>query len=266
MNEWLERKIMIKQEVQRRLSYPYLKKFIEKPEVDELRLLTLMLPFTMDQLSSDETVKYITTASLIQIALDTHEKVITSSDEIAIDQQLTVLAGDYFSGLYYQILAELKDIRMIRALSDAVKSINENKIILYQQEHTSMESLMESVCKIETEIVERFYTVFRVQSFFPLVSRLLFAKRLLREKQRFITEGQALTAKAIESLIFPQKTSPLSLENQQAIVQVYDDYINQVKEEAERALDEQWPANSEEQLYGLLYNTVFGNKTYAEEG
>ena len=266
MNEWLKRRTMIKKEVERRLSYPYLKKFIEKPEVDDIRLLTLMLPFTMEQLSSEETMKYITTATLIQIALDTHEKVTASSNEIAIEQQLTVLAGDYFSGLYYQILAELKDIRMIRSLSDAVKSINENKIILYQHEHTSSESLMESVCKIETEIVERFYTVFRFQSFFPMVSRLLFAKRLLQEKQRFLAGGQALTAEAIASLSFPQRENPLSLDNQQTIVQVYDDFINHAKEEAKRTLEEQGPANSEEQLYGLLYNTVFGNKTYAEEG
>ncbi|MEK4028962.1 heptaprenyl diphosphate synthase component 1 [Pseudobacillus sp. FSL P4-0506] len=266
MNEWLKRKTIIEKEVQRRLSYPYLKKFIERPKVDEVRLLTLMLPFTMEQLSSEETTKYITTATLIQIALDTHEKVTASSNEIAIDQQLTVLAGDYFSGLYYQILAELKDIRMIRTLSDAVKSINENKIVLYQREHTSIDSLMESVYKIETEIVERFYTVFHFQSFFPMVSRLLFAKRLLEERQNFLAGGQALTAEAIASLDGPQKNTPLSLDNRQAIVQVYDYYINRAKKEAERTLGYRWPASSEEQLYSLLYNAVFGNKTYAEEG
>ncbi|KIL75137.1 heptaprenyl diphosphate synthase component 1 [Bacillus badius] len=266
MNEWLEKKTMIKKEVQQRLSYPYLRKFIEKPEIDEVRLLALMLPFTKEQLSLNETVKYITTATLIQIALDTHEKVTASSNEIAIDQQLTVLAGDYFSGLYYQILAELKDIRMIRALSDAVKSINENKIVLYQQEHQSIESLMASVCKIETEIVERFYTAFRFQSAFPLVSRLLFAKRLLREKQSFLESGHALTAQAIASLVHRQEGPAVLLDNGSRIVQVYDRYIDQAKEEAEKMLDYRSPAHFGEQLYGRLYNEVFRNKTYAEEG
>ncbi|MFK2824217.1 heptaprenyl diphosphate synthase component 1 [Bacillus sp. B190/17] len=264
MNEWLKRKMIIEKEVQRRLSYPYLKKYIDKPAIDDTRLLILMMPFTVKQLSSDDTKKYITTATLIQIALDTHEKVVASSRNIAIDQQLTVLAGDYFSGLYYQILAELQDIQMIRALSAAVKSMNENKIILYQKEHVSIESLMESVYKIETEIVEQFYTVFHFQSFVPAVSRLLFAKRLLQEKQDFLSGEKSTITEAIKSLDFSQRKN--QLDGEHSIIQIYEYYIEEARNEAEKALEHEPPAHSAWQLYRALYNVVFGNKTYAEEG
>ncbi|KAB7708906.1 heptaprenyl diphosphate synthase [Bacillus aerolatus] len=266
MNEWLKQKTNIEKKVQQKLSYPYLRKFIEKPEIDDTRLLILMLPFTMEQLSAVDMKKYITTATLIQIALDTHENVTALSRNIAKDQQLTVLAGDYFSGLYYQILAELKDIQMIRSLSGAVKSINENKIALYQQEHVSIDSVMESVFKIETEIVERFFTTFHFQSFFPAVSQLLFVKRLLKEKEYFLSGKKALVAEAIKSLQFPKGNGQLSNDEQHEIIQICDHYIDHARLKAENALEGQLSAHHAWRLYSLLYNAIFGNKIYAGEG
>lgn len=266
MNEWLKQKEMLEQKVRQKLSYPYLHKYIEKPEIEESRLLILMMPFTAEQLLSDDIQNCIVSAALIQIALDTHERVIASSDYIAKDQQLTVLAGDYFSGLYYRTLAETGNIDMIRSLSAAVKSINESKIALYHQEHDSVSSIMESVYKIETEIIKQFYSVFDLQSFFPVVSHVLSAKRLIEEKHLFVTGEKSVLAEAVDSLEAWGNNPSLSVDGQHEMISICDQYINHAKAEVEQALHDRSVAGSVRELCSLLYNETFRNKTYPEEG
>ena len=95
---------------------------------------------------------------LVQIALDTHEKVSNTntdmeSSDLLKSKQLTVLAGDYYSGLYYQVLSEVGNIEMIRSLSSAVKKINDHKILLYQYSHTNLSALINSVKAVEASLI-----------------------------------------------------------------------------------------------------------------
>ncbi|WP_203361889.1 heptaprenyl diphosphate synthase component 1 [Bacillus sp. REN10] len=266
MNEWLQQKSLIEKEVQYKLSYPYLRKYIDKPDIDETRLEILMFPFNTERLSSSETKQYITTATLIQIALDTHEKVTASSSDIIKEQQLTVLAGDYFSGLYYQILADLNDVHMIRTLADAVKSINENKIALYQKERYSIEAIMESVYKIETEIVERFYRFFDVQYLFSGVSHVLFVKRLLKEKEAFFAGEKAIVIDSLKQMKFPEVKGSLSMEQQQSLFDICEEYIRKARTAVEQMLSTELVHEPILHLFEKMSAEFFGNKTYVEEG
>ncbi|WP_100331422.1 heptaprenyl diphosphate synthase component 1 [Bacillus xiapuensis] len=266
MNEWLKQHTAIKQEIQQKLSHSYLRKFIDKPEVDDTRLKLLMSPFRLEQLAAEEIRKYITTAMLIQIALDTHDKVTASSENIVKKQQLTVLAGDYFSGLYYQILADLKDIRMIRLLADAVKSINENKVVLYQKEHLSVDDLMDSVYKIESDIVERFYSFFGFQSLFETASHFLFVKRLLREKRLVRLGETAMIADSIRNLLFSHVKGQLNRDQEQSLVRTLDEYIAQAGQTANSAVKREQGNEQITRMHEMLSGELLNIKTLAEEG
>ena len=97
------------------------------------------------------------TVMLIQIALDTHDFVKNDDEEIESMevQQLTVLAGDFYSGLYYKELSYLPNIHLIRCLAEAIKIINENKIRVYQREITTFEDFMHSMKIIETSLYKK---------------------------------------------------------------------------------------------------------------
>src|SRR5699024_2430566 len=67
-----------------------------------------------------------------------------------IPNQLTVLAGDYYSGLYYFLLSEIDDFELIHVLATAIKEINEQKMNLYYRERLSPEEFIYIIKQIET--------------------------------------------------------------------------------------------------------------------
>src|SRR5699024_11828541 len=86
----------------------------------------------------------ILTVMLVQCALDTHELVPVNNDSMLskTEKQLAVLAGDYYSGLYYALLAEHGQIRMIQILANAIKQINEYKMNIYYGEANDINELI----------------------------------------------------------------------------------------------------------------------------
>lgn len=69
--------------------------------------------------------------SLMQHGLDTHALVEGKGE--AIKRQMMVLAGDYFSSRFYQLLSQVGNIQAIGIVSQAVSEVNRIKMNLYSR-------------------------------------------------------------------------------------------------------------------------------------
>ncbi|WP_342551705.1 heptaprenyl diphosphate synthase component 1 [Paenibacillus sp. FSL R7-0652] len=80
---------------------------------------------------------YALATSLVQLAMDTHDRIDTISgdrgEQEMRSRQLNVLAGDYLSSRFYQLLAHAGKIEMIGKLSGAVSEVNARKMTLYER-------------------------------------------------------------------------------------------------------------------------------------
>ncbi|KKI88793.1 hypothetical protein WQ54_30265 [Bacillus sp. SA1-12] len=168
-----------------KLAHPYLDKYISVPKLDEDKLLLFYAIFDEIDLSDDVKESYITTAMLVQTALDTHDNVTIANDIDStefVQRQLTVLAGDYYSGLYYFMLSEVKDFKMVRALAMAIREINEHKISLYQDDQANMQSILDSLLIVETALFNRVADLLKLNHWKLLSTSFLTYKRLSHEK------------------------------------------------------------------------------------
>lgn len=80
---------------------------------------------------------YALATSLVQMGIDTHELVSVSNDikekQAVRSRQLKVLAGDYFSSGFYQLLSQAGQIEMVRQLSAAICEVNRLKMTFYER-------------------------------------------------------------------------------------------------------------------------------------
>ena len=174
---------IIHQYIEEQLHHSYLKEYIDQPYIDRDRIYFLLLPFVSEgRTMNKEAVQWISTAMLLQIALDTHEKVTISERDSLKERQLTVLAGVYFSSLYYKILAETDDVDLIAYLAKAIKEINESKISIYKDDHENVDDLIQRVKIRESAIVSNFFRFFEDDKWIEIVEQALLYKKLVQEK------------------------------------------------------------------------------------
>lgn len=175
----------IKEQLYKQLRHSYFIKYIEEPFVDEKKIALLYSILKSANVHSEQVKHYVVTIMLVQIALDTHEKVSVKenieTDGILKRRQLTVLAGDYYSGLYYYLLSMNHDIALIRALAEGIKEINEQKIMLYEQMYETIEELTHSITTIEAALLQKVCDHFQMESFKPFVSNVLAMHRMKKE-------------------------------------------------------------------------------------
>ncbi|MFX3622822.1 MAG: heptaprenyl diphosphate synthase component 1 [Ectobacillus sp.] len=184
----------VKERLYEQLRHPFLMRYIDTPFVDEEKLLVLYSILKGADLNREQIQHYALTIMLVQIALDTHEKVSNKEDieeaQFHKRRQLTVLAGDYYSGLYYCLLAQNHDIALIRALAEGIKEINEQKVKLYQRQAVSVAEIINSVEIIESSLLQKACHYFCVHDWTPFVS-VVTARRRIEHEYEMHKENKA---------------------------------------------------------------------------
>lgn len=254
--------------------HPFLQKYIEKPVIDEDKLLLLWGLFNELEISTDERNHYMLSMMLVQIALDTHEKVSNSSVILESpnqlkNRQLSVLAGDYYSGLYYKVLSEVGNIEMIRSLSSAVKKINDHKILLYQHTLTSLPSFSNSVKAVESSLIYKIAEVYQQTAWMKNAENILLLKRLLNEKELFITTGQSILFESLRLILFPNsKDVPLDEDQMVQVKNAMDSCIENAIQAVIKSKDELPLVNVElhQRIENLLSSTKLKANSYVKEG
>lgn len=262
----------LKQLIETKAYHPYLQKFTEKPVVDEDKLLLLWGLFNELEISSNERNHYMLSTMLVQIALDTHEKVsnpnvpIENSDSLK-SQQLTVLAGDYYSGLYYKVLAEVGNIEMIRGLSNAVKTINDHKILLYQYTHISLPAFLKSVKAVEASLIYKMAEFYQHTAWINHAENILLLKRLYSEKEQYMTTGHSILFEGLCMILF-KNAIPLNEEQVEQVINVMNACIKNAIQGVEKTKNELPLVNVElhRRIDDLLSTTKYKANSFVKEG
>ncbi|RIE04645.1 heptaprenyl diphosphate synthase [Cohnella faecalis] len=157
----------IAQLAQKYMYHDMIGKHTELPDFPEARIRLLYSVLGHQPAASLNKELMALVASLVQMGLDTHDTVrnenAPSGEKSGIlsmrAQQLKVLAGDFFSARFYQLLSQAGQIDAVRRMSEAVCEVNRVKMIFY----TKMKQLKlnaEEYVQLSSEIRSGLFVAF----------------------------------------------------------------------------------------------------------
>ncbi len=117
------------------VNYDMIRTYTHLPPLANIRLRLLQAALTSEEHVKEYTDVYSLAVSLVQLGMDTHDSIDADSNGKTERQmretQLNVLAGDYFSTRFYQLLAKQGQVEMIASISEAVCDVNRLKMDFY---------------------------------------------------------------------------------------------------------------------------------------
>ena len=205
-------------------------KYTGAPAIDEERLFFTLLPLFNGEEWNESQKKSAVAVSLIFSALAAHD-LVKELNATTKEQQLQVLAGDYYSGKYYQLLASDKQLDLIQQLSDGVATISEQKTRFYDQQLYSYDELIQSIQLIESKSIEQLYDYYSYHEYVFVMKESLLLITLKKELEAYeqgnqpfyISKSSQLKAninllqleiKKIESLLKEEITNSELLQDQ----------------------------------------------------
>jgi heptaprenyl diphosphate synthase len=238
-------------QIRRKMKHTYLNKHLPKPVIDHEKIILLSAILNNRSMSEYHKERYIVATMLVQTALDTHDTVPVSNEdenkETKISKQLKVLAGDYYSGLYYLLLSEIEDISLTHHLAAAIKEINEYKMKLYYREINSLDDYIFIKHKIESLLILRVAEFLGEETMKLIAGEWLLIHQLLREK----TAMNNMELSAVDHAVFnefindPNSTYLVDMKLKESMLKVRGyleknrEYPAFIKQHIEKTLAEQ---------------------------
>lgn len=168
------------------------------PTLKKEQLFFIQLPFLNGEPETDERKIGATTVGIVHASLFEHEK-IKENDATSKQQQLTVLSGDYYSGRYYQLLAQCENILLIQKLSRGIVNRCEHQIKIYESEERTIQQWIESLSVIECELIAQYYEMYQFTQYEQIMKKALTWLRL-KEEYSLVAQGEeGFFAKVLQS-------------------------------------------------------------------
>lgn len=172
-------------------------KYTGTPLLNEKQLFFLLLPKLNGEVWTEETTTSAMTVGIVHASLAEHDK-IHETDATSKEQQLTVLSGDYYSGRYYQLLAQTGNIELIRRLSEAIVDRCEHEITVYEREGRNFQDWVDVLTVIETALIERFFYVYQFDEYLEVMQEALTVARLNRELHALLAGKPSIYASCMQ--------------------------------------------------------------------
>lgn len=149
------------------VQYDMIHLHTELPAYAEPRLQLLFGALRSSKQSRERSELFNLVTALVQLGMDTHDLIDTETGQRTEKQmrsrQLKILAGDYFSARFYQLLAAAGEVELIGLLSKAVADVNRLKITLYEKVQAATltaEEYLSSRINLKSEMFLPFYRYF----------------------------------------------------------------------------------------------------------
>ncbi|WP_158217581.1 heptaprenyl diphosphate synthase component 1 [Lottiidibacillus patelloidae] len=176
----------LNEQVYKKCSVAYLNKYVACPIIDEDK--SMFLYGLLKQSKYPHLQSAYIAVMLVDLALSLHEAVpINNEHEGDVKhRQLTVLGGDYYSSLYYNELAKIDDLNLIKNVARAIQEINEQKMNVYLQRSDVLEDYLKGIEKINAYLFASIANELKCPEWSQFVASFFLLKVLIMQRNNII--------------------------------------------------------------------------------
>lgn len=149
----------IQERARQYMEYDMIRIHTDLPDFPEIRTKLLVAFLNTETIDRPRAELFALVTSLVQVGLDTHDQVPETNDKKdkpeARSRQLKVLAGDYFSARFYQLLSQTGEIEVVKQLSKSICEVNRLKMNFYtlmKQLKMSAEDYLQHTISIKMQL------------------------------------------------------------------------------------------------------------------